>query len=127
MFPGIQGPENLHGRLRSDMRTTRYEISANLSVGSTECGQMENTKVWLDIVETPHPMASVLAPNRAPAFFGNEAENLLCGNCSQVLSDGASVSTIRDKHRHVPELIVRCPGCGTLNEISTELVQERAT
>ena len=88
---------------------------------------MENTKTWLEVVKKPHPMASIIAPDRAPAFVGEEGEKLHCGSCSQVLSDGASITTIRGQHRHLPELIVRCPDCGALNEISTELVQQKVT
>ncbi len=58
---------------------------------------MERRKIKLEIIDQPHPNASVLAPTIAPAMQGDDDEDLLCGGCGVVLCKGVSRDTIASR------------------------------
>lgn len=51
-------------------------------------------QVKLRVIQDPHPQASTLLSQTAPAFNGSDDEDLVCGGCETVLSDGASRRTL---------------------------------
>lgn len=75
----------------------------------------------LETVAKPHPQASVIAPPAPPAFQGDEAEDLLCGNCLTILSNGCSARTIKERFLSDVQLLVLCPTCTTYNVIPVHL------
>ena len=78
---------------------------------------MPKHSVALDVVETPSKQAAIMAPEKLPAFVGDEDEELLCGSCSAVLVDGVSRDTFSRRSAAPTELLILCPNCRTHNRL----------
>ena len=81
---------------------------------------MSNIQKKLTLVSSPHPRASIISLTASPAFKGHDDEDLLCGNCSTILSNGVSEQTMSSRFSTLPQLLVKCPVCGAYNNFSTQ-------
>ena len=68
----------------------------------------------LQIVRLPTRHDSLLLPRSLPIFTGNDAEDLVCGKCADVIARRASPPAARCRYPEGDRLIVRCT-CGALN------------
>lgn len=75
------------------------------------------TKRYMQVVQTPHPQASILKPTELPMFKGAEDTNLACGQCKVLITVGVDVSTLEKQFAAPYELLVRCPKCDTFNRL----------
>jgi hypothetical protein len=78
-------------------------------------------KTQLQIVAVPDIRASILQPNAAPAFKGNESEDLLCGSCGIILAQGVSSVTLNGKFAAPVQLLVKCPKCAGYNRLPAQV------
>jgi hypothetical protein len=75
----------------------------------------------LKVVPGPAPDASILAPTQAALVTGSESDNQLCGFCSALLIRGVSQQTIRSRFAVPSRLLIRCPDCGSLNQLPAQV------
>ena len=75
----------------------------------------------LATIKTPHQRASILKPERLPAFEGEEEENLVCGGCAAVVCRGVSQMTTKTRFASPFQLIIICPQCATKNVLPSAL------
>jgi hypothetical protein len=80
-----------------------------------------NTNKRLPTVPSPHKQASILAPTVAPLLRGNDSENLLCGGCSVILTEGFSEATISSRFAAPAQLLIKCPKCGAFNVLPAKI------
>ena len=57
---------------------------------------------------------ALIIPRTLPAFSGNGIEDLVCGQCSDVIGMGVTLRVARREHPEGDRLVVRCT-CGALN------------
>ena len=82
---------------------------------------MTKHQTVLTVINEPHPQASVFKIADAPALWGNEDAQLVCGLCRLVLVDGVSVERA-SKILLVPfQLVIICPKCGANNILPTSV------
>jgi len=82
---------------------------------------MNTNQKKLSIVPVPHPQASILSPTINPALRGNDNEDLLCGKCSAILTDGVSENTIASRFAAPFQLLIKCPQCGIYNNLPAKV------
>ena len=78
-------------------------------------------EIKLEIIEQPHPNASVLAPTITPVLKGNDDEDLLCGRCAVVLCEGVSRDTIASRFIAPAQMLITCPKCGAHNQLPAQV------
>jgi hypothetical protein len=76
----------------------------------------------LSTVPKPLKETSIFNATCLPVMKGNDPDNLLCESCSVVLAEGVSEQTLATWFAVTSELLLRCPKCGTLNELPARVV-----
>jgi hypothetical protein len=84
---------------------------------------MTNKQTRLQTVTKPLPKASVLqkGPRGTPMIKGDEPEDLLCGSCGDVITNGVSAQSITERFIAPVQLLVQC-NCGAHNLIGPGIV-----
>jgi hypothetical protein len=78
-------------------------------------------KTKLEAVDNPSPQASVLDAEVAPAFIGDDDEDLICGGCGTILGRNISAATIRQRFIAPAQLILVCPKCQANNVLPAQV------
>jgi len=73
----------------------------------------EHIKIPLKIIPEPEPETRtvLILKGLSPAFRGQGNVDLTCGNCGQVLVEGAGSGFT------ISNVVIKCPKCGYFNEI----------
>ena len=82
---------------------------------------MARRKIKLEIIDQPHPKASVLALTITPAIKGDDDEDLLCGGCGVVLCESFSRDTSASLFMAPAQMLLTCPKCGAHNRLPAQV------
>ena len=82
---------------------------------------MPSPKTRIRLIEIAHPSADavVFEPVDAPAFTGDDLEDLLCGRCETIIGDGVSIVAFSQSVAAEVDYVIDCPRCGAHNVMPT--------
>ena len=75
----------------------------------------------LEIINNPHPQASILDIQHIPAMKGQDNEESFCGECLTILLDGVSLDTVHRMFATPAQLLLKCFHCGKYNRIPAKV------
>jgi hypothetical protein len=82
---------------------------------------MAHRQTKLVVVTTPDRLASIFTPTMHPIFVGTDSEDLLCGSCSVILTEGVSEANVRQRLAAPVQLLIKCPKCGSHNRLPVQV------
>jgi len=79
-----------------------------------ENSSRRHAKMPLDVIPEPTPdsRTTFILKGLRPAFSGPGDVDFSCGNCGQILIEGAGEGLAID------DVVIKCPNCGSFNEIA---------